>query len=241
MIASNEVKSAVEVMDHADDTQWNEDGTPKLEVVRRLMSDETVTEDDIDEAMGSGFKRGPVDSAKAEGDGGSKGGVDLLNPPNQPPDDSKQPGAVPPVSVRAQVEAAKVKVAETKPVLDELQRKRLALDEEIAAATNVVESAQNLISEGTEQLSQAEMVKRIQKQTQDQAMKKAEDTAKINSVLKAQGIKNFSSPLDAALAAGGRRSTVLVNGKPVVAPHPRSPEGIKNYAAWVHSGARQAV
>jgi hypothetical protein len=98
---------------------------------------------------------------------------------------------------------------------------------------------ETIIEANTVQFSDAEMVKRIQAQTQARLMRQAEARAKVAGVMNTAGVRTFASPLDQALANGTKRSKVLLEGGKVFeAPHPRSPEGVRAYGNWVHGGQK---
>ncbi len=90
-------------------------------------------------------------------------------------------------------------------------------------------------------------VRAIQKQTQENAMRAVNARQTIGKIMTQNGFaapKVQASPLDAALSNGtSKRSVVLREGKPEVAPALRSAQGLANQAAYFHqiSGRREVL
>jgi hypothetical protein len=244
MIDVSEVKSTIEMLDKADAANWDAPGKPKLEVVQRLMGTDKVTADHIAFALGDGGTK-----AKADGTG-----IAPTSKPIKPgamhgatADDDKAEQIGPPVQPdRLEVMKATAAKAEADKkaalaVLDEKKRDVAKLAAEIAAGEKTVSNLDIVIENNIEQISDAEVVKRIQAQTQARLTIQAENNAKVKEVLKLRGPQAVTpaSPLDAALMAGAKRSKVMVNGKVFEAPHPRSPDGVRAYAGWVHNGQKR--
>lgn len=231
-IDANEIKQTIEMLDKADATNWNADGTPNLEVVRRLMGNDDVTVAQITAALavpGDGTGIAPP----------KDGAMHSVTEANE--EDSTGDGAVPDqlaiMKETAAKAAAEREAAQKK--IDERKRAAAALAEEIAEGEKAIGKLDRVIEENTEQVSAAEMVKRIQKQTFDRNAKLAADQAKIREIAPSLAGRQHPSILDAALSAGARRSKVLIGGKVFEAPHPRSPEGVKAYGNWVHGGQKR--
>lgn len=238
-----DILTAVEMLDRKDPEQWDASADkPVLAAVQRVTGDDKLTNADVLAALA------PEPKGKAQ---------TKAVPPEQPaqtaktmpgdqpdPDADKQEGIgeIDPTELALrkadQLKAAK---AQLQPNVDELERAKAELDAKLAAAKDAVIAIDDQIAATTAEISQADMVKRIQKQTQARLAAQAEAQGKINAVMGAAGVKTFASPLDQALANGARRSKVIVApGKVFEAPHPRSPEGIKNYAGWIHRGQGSA-
>lgn len=233
-IDRNDILTAVELLDKNDAEQF-QDGKPILAAVRRVTGNDKLTQAELDDALA------PADAAPAPVAPAAR----LAEQPSPGADPDERPEGIGPSEDRtaivlAEVEALKQTKATLMPDLAELQKKRAALDAEIAEKDKAIVAIDVAVEEKTVQISDADMVKRIQKQTQDRLMAQAENAAKVAEQMKVTGIKTFASPLDAALANGAKRSKViLAGGKVFEAPHPRSPEGVKSYANWVHRGQGQ--
>ena len=50
------LKSALELLDHADDNHWTDSGLPRMDVLKTLAGDEAITRKDVEEAF-PGFER----------------------------------------------------------------------------------------------------------------------------------------------------------------------------------------
>lgn len=239
-INANDIRTAVDLLNKEDPEQWK-DGKPLLVAVQRVMNDQTVTDADVAAAL-----------APPAGDGGTKASTETSvappvaakapmpgDAPDPDADKEEHIGDDRTAMLLAQAEALRVSKDKMLPELHALERQRAELDAAIAAKSKAVAEIDVKVEETTGQISQADMVKRIQKQTQERLMEQAKQAAKVKDAMGATGMKTFASPLDAALSGGARRSKVILSdGKVFEAPHPRSPEGVKSYANWVHHGAR---
>lgn len=247
MIDVSEVKSTIEMLDKADAANWDAPGKPKLEVVQRLMGSDEVTADHIVAALGDGGTK-----AKADGTGIAptvptakpiKPGA--MHGATADDDKAEQIGAPVQPDRLAVMKATAAKAEADKKaalaVIDEKKRESARLAAEIAAGEKTVSNLDIVIENNIEQISDAEVVKRIQAQTQARLTVQAENNAKVKEVLKLRGPQAVTpaSPLDAALMGGAKRSKVMVNGKMFEAPHPRSPAGVQAYAGWVHNGQKR--
>jgi hypothetical protein len=250
MIDSKDIQVSVGMLDRADPTQWNEDGSPKIEAVRRLMSNDAVTDADVAAAMGrpaptiqTAPKFTPAAAIKAEGDGGTKA-TGAAPATATVPDAGTVEGIGADNDLAAQARqrvmaTQAVKDAEF-PILQDMVAQRRAIDEAIAAKQLEVDKLDRAIEADSVKVTDAEAIKKVQQQTQDDLLKRHRDADTVAKALGTAAPTIVPSPLDAALQAGIGRSTVLVNGKPYQAPHPRSMEGVRNYGTWIH-GQRQAV
>lgn len=140
-------------------------------------------------------------------------------------------------------EAERVKLARDDIAAADVELKEIGggfeqLRARIEALYKIKDKAVSFIADHEEKFSDAEMVKRVQAQTQRQLQQRADQREALEKQFGPIVGKHYASALDSTLAQGGKRSVMLVNGQPVVAPHPRSPEGIRNYGLWVHGGAR---
>lgn len=267
MADSTDIKNAVDMLG-ADDRDAN--GTPLIAAVRRLCGDDTITEADVVAATApakegdNGTKAStetipqPVQAAPKIDFNSPKPAAPVVPPVQAAPPAPPTAAAPPPVEddkpevignpeedvakltaarVAAATEARTTLAAETA----KIEVARRALDDQLKARERELDALTKVIDEGTVEISQAEMVKRIQKQTQDRLLAQAANAKTVNAALAATGVKVFASPLDQALANGAKRTVALINGKTYVAPHPRSPEGIRNYGNWVHNGSRQSA
>lgn len=247
MIDPNEIKTAVELLDKSDAEQWDAPGRPRLEVIRRLMGNDAVTDQDIDSALGTGKAGEPAKTAKPKvarpveavaednrpdmtGPGSGTGGL-----PTQP---DGNPDRI--AKLMQEVGVLKATFAEKVKPVEDLERQRADLDAKIAAGRKEVEKLQEKIEAGTAIVTDAEIIKRIQANTQATLMARSAALAKVADAMKLTGQKIYASPLDAALATGAKRSKVLVGGVMVEAPHPRSAQGIRNMATWIHGNRPQA-
>lgn len=232
MATAIEIRTAVELLD----------GDTDLEKVRNCMGDKSITAEQLAEALQPPAPVATADNiAPATVDSGTAPVVNTGSVQDDNRPDGVGPSDDRTTLIMAQVENAKQAKNALLPKLDELQKQKADLDRAIADASTQVAQADQVIEDLTSQISQAEMVKRIQKQTQDRLMAQNEATVKMDAVLKTAGVKTFASPLDQALANGARRSKVMLNGKVHEAPHPRSPEGVRGYANWLHNGPRPTV
>lgn len=248
-INATEIKAAVELLQPTDFT----DGVPNLLAVQRVCGDDKITAEDVANAM-----------KPAEGDGGTKVQKDgtgiappksvetIVSPliqtdaahtvkPEADREDGTGSEPLDPVLVKqATAAAAEAERLKVQAGIDALAVERAALDAKIKEGEVERSKLETVIEANTVEVNAAEMVKRIQKQTQDRLQAQAEARNKIAETLKVAGLKTYASPLDQALAGGAKRSKVLQpGGKVFEAPHPRSPEGVKSYGNWIHHGARQ--
>jgi hypothetical protein len=253
-VEKKDILTAVELLDRNDPEQWDaSNGLPVLAAVQRVMQNDKVTNADVVKALAPDPA---ADKPKGKAtDGGTKAAAtETVQPPvaaKTMPGDLPDPDADKQevIGELSQTELAlrhadelKAAKAQLQPAVDDLERQKAELDAKLEAAKNAVIAIDVQIEETTAQISDADMVKRIQKQTQDRLKAQAEAQGKINAVMGAAGVKAYASPLDQALAAGARRSKVIVKpGEVFEAPHPRSPEGIKNYAGWIHRGQGSAA
>lgn len=232
MAKAEDIRAAVEMLE----------GVTDVDTVRNFMADATITAEEITAALK------PVEAAPpVTDDGGTKaadpgpgtggGGADSETdkPDNIAPSDDRT------AIIMAQVENAKAAKKQLEPKLTELLKQKEDLDQAISKASADVAKADQVIEDLTSQISAADMVKKIQKQTQDRLMDQHAAQTKMDAVLKTAGVKTFASPLDQALANGARRSKVIINGEVHEAPHPRSPEGVRGYANWLHHGPRPSA
>lgn len=227
MISANDIKTAVEMLDPTD---W-ENGKPKLVAVQRLTGDETLTAAAVEAALSK--ETGPAPASK---ENIAPAAPEVL----LQPDGNEDRLTV----ARREADALKAKRDPTVKAMNALEVQRAELDAAIAAKRAEVDTIDTQIEERLEQVKFADTVKLIQKQTQDRLRAQAEATSKVAAALgvaSASIPRAFASPLDASLAAGGKRTTMIVNGKPHLAPHPRSPEGVRNMAQWIHHGTRPQV
>lgn len=125
------------------------------------------------------------------------------------------------------------------------------LDAQIDALTTAKQDTQKMLDQAIKARDQSiqdlqevtrvedvEIIRRIQRQTMEQAQKRKDAMGEITKVMRESGMPLHASQLDAALAAGGSRSIAFVNGQPVRAANPRSREGAQNYSKYLQQEAK---
>lgn len=228
MAKREDILAAISALDMNDKTNWEANGVPNLDVIRKLTRDSKVTAADVAGAIASA----PVEVQQR------LSGVDPMAPHVNPVSDDVQRAELPDVEAE-RLKAAHETVAAVKPTIDGLMEQKRQLDKKIAEVQAKADAAIAEIDTLTPRYNDAEMIKRIQAQSLERARELAARARVIAGAAQfAPGAKVFPSQLDAALANGDprRRSVAIVGGQPVQAASPRSPEGVKAYAAWVHSG-----
>jgi hypothetical protein len=217
---------------------WQANGVYSLDAIRNIMDDQSVTPDDIEEALGEQPLRRPVVAAKevpaaptvtAEGVGlGVTAEVPTL-----------KMAAV--LSVSAADASPNVALAE---IEDQIALDRKKVEDGLAARNVILAKAAASVTL-TDQEQQAKIVKEVQAQTVASLTARKALNEKAEQIL---GIKKFASPLDQALASGGgKRSQVLrldpVTGKSevFVAGHTRSQESVRNLAQHLHQQTANRV
>lgn len=236
-VDASEIRTAIDMLDKTDAEQWA-DGKPVLAAVRRVAGNDALTQDEVDAALApadGGTTLAPAAPAVART--AEPAPADASDPDNRPegigPSDDRTS------IVLAQVEVLKESKKALMPELTSLAEQHAALGALLAAKEKEIIAIDAKVEEATKDISDADMVKRIQRQTQERLLEQAEKTKQVQAALNATGIKTFASELDRALSGGAKRSKVIMpGGKVFEAPHPRSPEGVKSYANWIHHGAQ---
>lgn len=225
---ATEIKAAVDLMQPEDFT----DGVPKLDVVQRIAGDDTITAEAVAAALVPA-----VDASKPKV--AVDGAAHTVTDADADKADNVDAPVDPNVVKLATAEAAKADLAEVQADIDSIDREITRLKDAKAEGEKARVKLETVIEANTVQFSEAEMVKRIQRQTQERLQRQAENRAKVAGVMGADGVRTFASPLDQALANGAKRSKVLQEGGKVFeAPHPRSPAGVAAYGNWVHGGQK---
>lgn len=221
-MASNlDIKAAVELMDVAADAQWNKDGTPKLDVVRENLKDQTVSKESLLAAIGE-WRRPAAPVTPSEADiaaaaaaalaGGDR--PDETTPEPEPDEES------PTDKLLKQVAEWRAARAEFDVQIAEQEKIKSAADRKVHQIRVEQDKVITLIERFAPQVSQAEAVKRVQAQTRENLQRNILATSVVAAAMKQTGLQSYPSKLDQTLAT--RR---------------RTPEQQANYAKFVHQTA----
>jgi hypothetical protein len=224
---ANLIASAVKQLNVKDDAQWEPDGAPKLELIQRLANDKDITVDDVQEAIGA-FKRGdklkaqpPTQSKAPESKDPALVAATAADTPaeNEPPLESLDPNS--PEYADRIVRAARAEDGKLKAQVDDCERKREVLSDEIRKLTAARDAQIILIERFAPRISHAQAVKAIQGQTQRTLADQRVRLATAATILGPHGTPvNYASKLDASMAM-----------------RKRTAEQSANYAKFVHQSA----
>ena len=207
MATQVDIKAAVELLDVKDDAQWNKDGTPKLEAVRDNLKDQTVKKEDVLAAIGD-YRRPGAEPGPGTGGADKEDEVTAATPVD------------PTQELVARLDAARERRDSLGREMDVEHEKIRVANHRIAQLTVLQDKEITFIEANEKQVSHAEIVKRIQKQTQERLAQTVQATQGLNEVLKQSGLGAYPSKLDQTMAL--RR---------------RTPEQQANYAKFVHQNA----
>ncbi len=142
MADSNLIKQALAKLDVNNDNHWTAEGQPRIDTVKMLASDQTITRDDITKASPE-FTRESATAALAQapaaqtGQGSDGAGANEPQANAQPPAIQDTPAIVVPVNLDEFDQA----IEDAKADLDELKEHRAKFDEELAKRTKAYDDA----------------------------------------------------------------------------------------------------
>jgi hypothetical protein len=214
MIDAKKIREAVQALDSKDDSVWEADGSPKLDILKTLTDEPTLTIDDVEEA--GIFKRGEKAKpaqAKTKTEANAKDEVDVSTLDPQSPEFAMA------VVTKARAEDASLR-EEIVAHEAELEKHKAAISKLTAARDQQI-----IIIETYEpKISHAQAVKAIQQQTVNTLRATRERMAVATQVLGPGGTAvTYASRLDAAMAS-----------------RKRTQEQTANYAKFVHQTAASA-
>lgn len=142
MADSNLIKQALAKLDVNNDNHWTAEGQPRIDTVKMLASDQTITRDDITKASPE-FTRETATAALTQAPvaqtGQGSAGADSNEPPvdNQPPAIQETAVIVAPVNLD-EYDAA---IADAWEAVDEMNQARVKFDEEYAKRVKAYDAA----------------------------------------------------------------------------------------------------
>lgn len=122
---SQEIKEALDVLDHEDDSQWTKDGLPVLDVVRDLVGNVEITRKDVTEAAPE-FRR-KKDESPPE--------TETETETETVPEDVRLAAEI--AEVDGQIQDLQEEIAQVQSKLDALSRKRDGLQESLYRTRDV--------------------------------------------------------------------------------------------------------
>lgn len=217
MTELSDIKAAAELVDVADDSKWEKDGTPKVDAVKEhLDKNAKVSGADVLKAIGD-FRRPTPPAAPAA----PKVEVTALEKQEEPAPSN------PMDSLLAQVEAARAKRDEITLQMAEQRSRRDTAARALVDLSNEQNRHILFIEKNEPRVSQAEAVKRIQAQTTERLAATKVHASTVAQIMGAvagsvpgAGGAIFPSKLDAALAS-----------------RPKHPDHLKNQAAYIQQSA----
>jgi hypothetical protein len=147
MTDSNLIKQALAKLDVSNDNHWTAEGQPRIDTVKMLASDQTITRDDITKASPeftretatAALAQAPVAQAPVAQTGQGSAGAGSNEPPvdNQPPAIQETAAIVDPVNLD-EYDAA---IADAWEAVDEMNQARVKFDEEYAKRVKAYDAA----------------------------------------------------------------------------------------------------
>lgn len=240
MTIKDEVLAAFAKLDPAADADWNKDGTPKLDAIRRAAGDEKIARDELTQSIGD-LRRPAAPQAAEQAPPTAAAAEAAPQAPQAPPGPPAAEPAPAPAEDQVYIAQAedqpvpeKAKVVETaKAALDALKGDAQTAAAEFEAAKAKLDAVtaerhkhQEVIESNKAQMSNAEAIKRVQKQTQANLVNNRARVIAATMALKEVGLAPTvpASALDAYYA--GRK---------------RTKEQAANAAAFHHQRAKERV
>lgn len=231
------IRSAVALLITTDNPeQWEADGSPKLAAIQDLVGADVTAEDVALAAPEGGFKRPAKEEPASPLSLSATAPVTLPEHPHADPQDDAREEGLGDGTLPTATAAAPVELPEPVQIIRKSQAAIKSIEPELAEVVKTVEAAGKRLQElqaiknqhierieaATEKVTQAEAVRRVQAQTQKNALEQKQRTQLAATALKASGFQVHASPLDAAMA----------NRK-------RTPESVQNQAKHVHQRAKE--
>lgn len=199
-----QITEALEAMDHRTTNDWNEDGTPKLSVVRGYAKDQTITQEEIDE-VGPGWRRQEPTMAElkqladAEGDDEVEAEADGETDPRVRPDGVQviDFSKIPP----ERLEGLKAYKPELQRMINDQMALRDNAINRLSALNYEMDELTTAIARLDRPVSHNSEVRRFLVSQNEQRIREAKNREQIGAAL---GIKlaAYATPLDAAQARG---------------------------------------